>query len=222
MFFQIDAPPAFVVVRNRAGAAVGFVQFIRRIDQRRLDQRRRRHRVGVRALVILHKHRRRARRVRTGHARPAHEDVIIVNRQPRNRALVRRGGRCGGSNPASRRDQIRLDAAVRARPAAGKIAHGVRAVGIKPVSHRQCACDIFRCAGGNHVFGAGPGCRWFASPARRCRRRIPECKAGRPPCPRPRRAPARRIARSRCHTRPARRCPNCLTQSSPRAGRRRA
>ena len=159
---QIDAPPAFVVVRDRAGAAVGFVQFIRRIDQRRLDQRRRRHGIGVQAFVILHKNRRRARRVRAGHARAAHINVIIVNRRPGDGRFVRRGGRCRRGNPSSRRDQIRLDASVLARAAAGKIRHRVRAVGVKPVGFRQCSRRIFRCAGGNHVFGRRPGCPWFA------------------------------------------------------------
>ena len=154
-FGQIDAPPAFVVVRHRAGTAIGLVQFIRRIDQRRLDQRRRGHRVGVRSLVILHEHRRRARRVRTGHARAAYVNVEIINRRPGNRGLVRCGGRRGGGDPASRCNQVRLDAPVRARPATGEIAHRVRTVGIKSVGQRQCARNILRSARGDDVFGGG-------------------------------------------------------------------
>ena len=86
---QGDAAPAFVVVGDRAGAAVQLIQLVGRIDERRLDQRGRGHRVRVRALVILHKDGRGAGGVGAGHAGATHIDVIVVNRGPGDGRFVR-------------------------------------------------------------------------------------------------------------------------------------
>ena len=109
-----------------------------------------------------------------------------------------------------------------ARAAAGKIRHRVRAVGVKPVGHRQRARHIFRRAGGDHIFARGRAVHRFGVGPGVAGGKFQDVRlvAGR--CTRPRPAPVRRIARRQGRTRPGHRCPNCSSRFAPRRERRRA
>ena len=109
----------------------------------------------MQALVILHKNRRRTRRVRPRHARSTHIRVITVNRRPDDRGLVRGCGGCQRGDPGARRHEVRFDAAVFAGTAARKISHRVGAVVVKPVGLREGSRDILGSAGGDHIFARG-------------------------------------------------------------------
>ncbi len=89
---QGDAAPSFVVVGDRARAAVQLIELAGRVDERRLDQRGRWHRVRMQAFVILDENGRRAGGMGSGHAGATHIHVVVVNRGPGDRRLVRGGG----------------------------------------------------------------------------------------------------------------------------------
>ena len=124
---QVNHSPALIHVWNRTGPEA-VIQVKSRIDQRGFDQRRRRQRVRMRLAIILDKDRR-----SPGDVRPSLAGAALVLVSRRNGAPgIRVTGRLRlkRSDPCAGRHDIRFDAAILARAAAGEIRHRIRPISV--------------------------------------------------------------------------------------------